>query len=235
MGAGFPFQTVFAYGFSDGEGDLIAYRSESNIKTAKDVCTTAHSNSLNYGDVIQQLVNLTLTIQPITISSGHYSTLQLVVSIPMQVPVNFVQCSVTETLINQDVVCSIISTISNVGTLQLSSPDPLTIMSLRISIWLLVNGVATVVPLNTYYYTIDVKLPQSDGSGNAVVYGSSYTPFSSIAASCSYTFNLISSTATNQPIIINNISATAISLGYLADLSFTAKFSIARLNLIFSS
>jgi hypothetical protein len=122
-----------------------------------------------------------------------------------------------------------------VGTLQLSSPNPLTIMSLRLNLWLLVSAAVTVVPLNTYYYTVDVKLPQSDGSGNAVIYGTAYSPFSSIIASCSYTFNLISSPPINQPIIINNISTTAIALGYLADLSFNIKFSIARPNIIASS
>lgn len=121
------------------------------------------------------------------------------------------------------------------GTLQLSSPDPMTIMSLKVNIWLLVSGAVTVVPLNTYYYTVDVKLPQADSLGNAVTYGTVYSPFSSTIASCSYTFNLINSAATNQPIIINNISATAVALSYLADLSFNIKFSIARPDIISSS
>lgn len=121
------------------------------------------------------------------------------------------------------------------GTLQLSSAEPLTIMSLNINLWLLVNGVITVVPLSTYYYTVDVKLPQTDHLGKAVPYGTAYSPFSSTTTSCSYTFNLINSFATNQPIVLNNISATAIALSYLTDLSFNIKFSIARPDIISSS
>jgi hypothetical protein len=95
LGANFPFETVFAYGFSDCTGNLIAYKTESNAKTAKDVCATAHLNSFNYGDTVQQLVSVSLAINPITISAAQYSSMQVVVTIPSVIPVNFILCAAT--------------------------------------------------------------------------------------------------------------------------------------------
>jgi hypothetical protein len=95
LGASFPFETVFAYGFSDSTGNLIAYKTESNTKTAKDVCATAHLNSFNYGDTVQQLVSVSLAINPITISAAQYSSMQVVVTIPSVIPVNFILCAAT--------------------------------------------------------------------------------------------------------------------------------------------
>jgi hypothetical protein len=92
-----------------------------------------------------------------------------------------------------------------------------------------------VVPLSTYYYSISVRLPQTDGLGNPAIYGASYSPYFSEAAACSNNLNLISAAALNQPIIISNVTSNAIALGYLADISFTIKFSLTRADILSSS
>ncbi len=121
------------------------------------------------------------------------------------------------------------------GTLQLSSVSPLTVMSLRVNVWMSVSGAVSVVALSTYSYSVSMRMPQTDSSGNAAVLGTLYSPFFSDVSACSSTIRLVSIGALNQPILINDVSSTAISLGYLADLSFTVKFSLSRPNILASS
>ena len=108
-------------------------------------------------------------------------------------------------------------------------------MSLRANVWLTVSGAVSVMALSSYYYSINIRLPQTDSSNNAAILGTLYSPFLSDVATCSSTVSLVNLPALNQPILINDISSTAISLGYLADLSFTVKFSLTRPNIIASS
>lgn len=49
LGAGFPFQQMFAYGLSDIGGNLIAFRTESNSKIVKDICICSQVSIINYG------------------------------------------------------------------------------------------------------------------------------------------------------------------------------------------
>jgi hypothetical protein len=88
----------------------------------------------------------------------------------------------------------------------------------------------------SYFYSYQVLLPQTDGSGTiALFYGSTFSPFSSLVASCSNMFSLINFTAVNQNIVLSNMSVSAVALNYLSDISFNVQFSTSRLNLMTSS
>lgn len=108
-------------------------------------------------------------------------------------------------------------------------------MALQVNLWIAVSGGVSVSPLSTYYYNIVVKLPQTDASGNAAIYGTSYTPYFSDMSSCSNTMNLVNSPSINQPIFIDTITTTAVALGYLSDISFNIKFYLTRTNILSSS
>lgn len=154
---------------------------------------------------------------------------------PAQIPLNYVACSATESLLNQVVNCAVISSAGNIGTLQLSSSTAITITTVQLSLWVAPSAVSTVSPLSTYYYSLSVLLPQTDSSSNPAFYGSLYSPFSSTASSCSNYINLMNVAATNQVIFITPISQNAVSLNYYADLTFNLKFSTARSNILSSS
>jgi hypothetical protein len=117
----------------------------------------------------------------------------------------------------------------------LSSPTALTIMSLQINVWIIVSGTTSVVPLTAYYYSIDVVLPQTDTLNNAALFGTLYSPYFSSVSSCSNSMNLINTPGLNQPIIITNITATAVAFAFLADLSFNVKFYLTRADILSSS
>lgn len=88
----------------------------------------------------------------------------------------------------------------------------------------------------TYFYSYQVLLPQTDGSGTiAAFYGSTFSPFNSLVASCNSIFSLINLAAVNQNILVSNIAVTAVALNYLSDISFNVQFSPSRLNLMTSS
>jgi hypothetical protein len=235
MGANFPFQTIFAYAFSDGLGNLVAFRTESNSKSSKDVCTTAILSNYNYGDVAQQRILFSLSFTPITLDANKYPTMQISVTVPTQIPVAFLACLATETLINQIVTCSVVSSSSNSGILQLSSLTLVTITSLQIGVWVSLSGAVTASAFNTYYYTINVQLPQTDASANPSVYGSAYSPFASVASSCSNILNLVNVGSTNQLITISSITSNGVALNYYSDISFNAKFSTSRTDILSSS
>lgn len=199
------------------------------------MCVTSHLNNFNYADVAQQKVLISLAVTPIVLDSSYYPSLQVVFTAPTQIPLNYMACSATESLLNQGLICAIVSSSANIGTLQLSSANSITVTSLQVSLWVSPSAVSTVSPLSTYYYSLSMLLPQTDASSNPAFYGSLYSPYTSTASSCSNYINLMNVAATNQVIFITPITSNAVSLNYYADLTFNLKFSTARSNLLSSS
>jgi hypothetical protein len=54
LGTGFPFSQAFSYAVEDSDGNLVAFRTESNAKTTQSSCITASANSYNYAEVTNQ-------------------------------------------------------------------------------------------------------------------------------------------------------------------------------------
>lgn len=196
---------------------------------------TSHLNNFNYADVAQQKITISLAVKPIVLDSSHYPSLQVVFTAPAQIPLNYVICSATESLLNQAVNCAVVSSVGNIGILQLSSPTAITVTTIQLSLWVSPSAVSTASPLSTYHYSLSILLPQTDSSSNSAFYGSLYSPFSSTASSCSNYINLMNVAATNQVIFITPITHNAVSLNYYADLTFNLKFSTARSNILASS
>lgn len=178
---------------------------------------------------------ISLAVTPIILDSSCYPSLQVVFTAPAQIQLNYVACSATESLLNQGLTCAVVSSVANTGTLLLSSATSITVTTIQLSLWVSPAAVSTASPFSTYSYSLSVLLPQTDSLSNSAFYGSLYSPFSSIASSCSNYISLMNVAATNQVIFITPNTYNAVSLNYYADLTFNLKFSTARSNILASS
>lgn len=109
---------------------------------------------------------------------------------------------------------------------------PAVITSLQIKILQVISGLVSVSSTLTYYYYVDVLLPQTDSLGNAAIYGVYYTPFNSVIQSCSNYMNLANLPSISQPIVLNNLQINGVTLNYYSDISFNVQFSQSRPNLL---
>jgi hypothetical protein len=77
------------------------------------------------------------------------------------------------------------------------------------------TAVASVSPTTTYYYSVNVVMPQSDNTALPAYYGTLFAPYSSTIAVCSSTLSLLSMAATGQPMILSGLQVRGIALNYI--------------------
>ena len=217
LGAGFPFSQMLNYAVQDSNGNLIAYRTESNAKTAMSSCTTASVNSYNYGEVTKQQLNFSITLlSPITLSPNTYSSFAVVLTLPTAISVSFVSCQIDEVLLGMSLGCSLVNSTAQQVSLVATyiGTNAISVISLRTIVTVVAVG-ATVSPITTYYYSVNVIMPQTDISALPVYYGSLYAPYSSTIATCSSILSLLSVAATGQSIVLANLHVRAIGLSFI--------------------
>lgn len=71
---------------------MIAYRTESNTKTTKSVCSTVHLKNFNYGEITQQEISFNLLLGNIELGPNIHQSARIAVTFPSQLPLSSTSC-----------------------------------------------------------------------------------------------------------------------------------------------
>lgn len=156
-------------------------------------------------------------LSPITLSPNAYKSFALKLTLPSVIPVSFLSCQVSEVLLSLTFGCNLINATANQVSLvaTYSGGSVINLISLDVSIFVSAAGVASVSPTATYYYSVNVLLPQSDNLALPVYYGMMFAPYFSTVAVCSSLLSLFTISATGQSIILSTLQLKAISLNFI--------------------
>lgn len=91
------------------------------MKSTKDGCSTGALTVYNYGEVIKQVVNLTITLATaVEMTSNGYSSLALRITLPLVIPVTFLSCRAEELVNSYEFGCTIGGQGSNIASFVLA-------------------------------------------------------------------------------------------------------------------
>lgn len=71
---------------------MLAYRTESNIKTTKSICLTNHLKNFNYGEITQQEISFSLSFGKIELGPDIHKSFRIEVTFPSQLPLASSSC-----------------------------------------------------------------------------------------------------------------------------------------------
>lgn len=114
FGAGFPYQMVFSYAYSNTKGNMIGYRVQQSTSGTPQACITQKTTTYDKNSINPQENEYLTTFTPFNLYASPRNKVLITITLPSQIPMTFISCRAQQPNQNIYFLCNPFSIVGNI-------------------------------------------------------------------------------------------------------------------------